>query len=131
MDIQVKWFDEAQTMVLMQFPEEWSWADFREATRQLREIYGGVSYPVYAIADFTHSVKSPALSIPELREIAISSANSSSNLKLTFIVGSGARIKFLLDIFSRLFPSAFRRYRVAKNMDKALEDIHTLKMPVS
>lgn len=127
MDIQVTWFDETQTIVSMKFPEQWSWPDFHEAVRKSQALHSSVNHPVYAIADYSQSVKTPALSVPDLRRIA-SRSTGVSNLKRTYIVGSGVRVRMLLEIFGRLFPSAFRKYQVAENVDKALEQIDALRM---
>ena len=49
MTVNVSWYDEEQTIILQEFPMNWTWEDFFEAVGRTVELEKTVSHPVYIL----------------------------------------------------------------------------------
>lgn len=60
MPIRVSWYDDAKTIIRHDFPVEWTWDEFYEATRQSVEMEKTVRHNLYLLSVNPPNAKIPA-----------------------------------------------------------------------
>jgi hypothetical protein len=123
MAIQSYWRDNTHKIIMIVYEESWTWQDIHNALIHSAELMDTISYKVNIVADMGRSKSVPRLSIPDLRRVAANPAASHPQMNLFYLADAKVHIRALVDVFSRLFPSAFKQYKLVKSVDAAVEQI--------
>ena len=59
MTVKISWYDEEKTIILQEFPVEWTWDEFYEIVRQSVEMEKSVPHTVYSIGTNPPNAKTP------------------------------------------------------------------------
>jgi hypothetical protein len=60
MTVNVAWYDDEKTIILQEFPVEWTWDEFYAAVQQSIELEKSVSHTVYVMGTNPPNAKTPS-----------------------------------------------------------------------
>lgn len=122
MTITVQWDDEARTIVRWVFDGKWTWDEYNQAMIESNERVRGVTHPVDAIMDLTHSNMLPANVLSNTH--AAHDEIQPKNIRWIYIVSHQALLKALINIFARLYERFGKGgLAMVESLDAAYTDI--------
>lgn len=121
MSIQVGWFNEEKTLIQYEFVGVWSWDDLFGAIDEAVKLLDSVTHRVDIFLNLAKSTGIPSLSVNGLQRVANAPTATHPNMGIFVMVGMNAFARVSMDIFGKLYPKAFRQYRVANNLETALQ----------
>jgi hypothetical protein len=125
MGIIVTWDDSDHHIIRMDFRNKWTWGEFQESRRQVRELLESVDYPVYFIIDFSDGFPPPP---DTLRVVYRSMTDRPRNASTSVIVSRSAFVETLFGIFSKAFPLLAERLIQARTVDEARVILANLRL---
>jgi len=127
MKINCDWFDDEQTILLVQALAPWDWNDVEQALAEQLQHIRSVTHNVYSIYDLTLSPALPnGLVIPRLKHVA---SDRLDNQRLTIYVGMGFLQQQMMDLTRNAFhlDALFANFRFVRTLDEALRVIDAHK----
>lgn len=122
MSIDIRWYDEAETILLFEFQEGWAWEDFIQAGNY--EWLASIEHPFYEIYDLRHASQLPPNIIRQGQTLLRNDAPA--NLSGVYVVGISPTLKTIMSTFQKLMPDAMTarwKLRLVRSMDDALAAI--------
>jgi len=101
MGIRVDWYNKEHTVIYWQFEGRWTWDEFAAAQKIASELLQNITYQVDIIGNLQQSAQLPTNALSAYTRFAMQSAE---NTGLIVLVGSGAFIKTLTQVFKRIMP---------------------------
>jgi hypothetical protein len=122
MSIHVSWKDEEQTILLVQFVDEWTWEDYKLAFEDARLMVKDIDHHFVQLLDMRQSkvISSGAASQHILRARR---SSFSEHVGITVIVGAETRIKVILDVFEKISGRAYPKRYLVESLDEAMSAI--------
>ncbi len=119
MGIVISWYDEEKHILLWQFVGRWTWHDFEQGRREVRNLIEGVEPPVGMIIDFEHTGLMPSDFVPHLSKLSQQTDVPPVNLINVVVIGDA----FLRALVRTLQPflAAHWRTGIAKNRQEAYD----------
>jgi hypothetical protein len=119
----LRWYDEEQTIILIDIVKTWTWEDAYAAIKQQVAMTESVAHPVHAIFHF-HNV--PA--VPRkfgLTHIAKLMKTRAPNEELAVFVGTHALLQMLINALSNVYGMGeiTAKYHFVATLDEALDII--------
>jgi hypothetical protein len=82
-----------------------------------------VNHKVVVVIDLSRSPSMPGMHMRSLQQIANARTNNHPNMTVRYLIGLRPYLKTMLDIFGRIFPRAYQKYRVANTVEDAIENM--------
>jgi hypothetical protein len=120
MTLSVRWFDADQRVILVETGEAFTLEALSAAIRDTGELVKAVDHPVCFLSDMRRCRNLPEGLLAYYPEIA--RVINHPNCRGAVLVGVQARLRFLTEIFSRVF----RRLNYADTMEEGLEMVEGL-----
>lgn len=121
MPIQINWLDASKPVIMVGYQDPWTWSEVTANLNETVAMLDTVTTPVPSIIDFRTVHTTPKLDIRELQKISKHASIKHPNSGIIILVGSRLHIRVMVDVFSRLFPTIFKKYRIVATMAQALE----------
>ncbi|RMG85186.1 MAG: hypothetical protein D6712_09930 [Chloroflexi bacterium] len=117
MPIDVRWYDDQQTILHMSENGAWTWDDFYAARQQADEMLKQVAYKAHVIIEATHG-NIPSNAMTHFR------ASRMSNHGLTVLVGPRAFSRIMYNVYLRIAGKQHEAsFRMASTIEEALDII--------
>ncbi len=124
MTIHVSWGNPDCTMIHMDFVAGWSYDEVLAAMSDMTDMLDTVQHPVVVIGDLRTSRFAPNLSVSTYKRIAETDFLSHPNLAMFCLLGTQVYVSILLETFGKLFPKAYRKFRMVETVEEALQFLH-------
>lgn len=120
MPVEVRWYDERQTLIYFRYEGRWTWEDFYAAVDASRAMLDSVDHVVDIIVDMQASAGIPSGDIiTHFRYMA--RRFEDPRVGQTVIIGMRALVRITSDIMRRLYRhDRCGTLRMAQDMDEAL-----------
>ncbi len=119
MPVHVSWANEEQTALFMTFEGRWSWAEVMAAIVERNAHIDSQSHIVHVIVDLRTSHGMPPNTLTAAR--GMEKQHRPQNAGMTVVVGSGAFLKAMFDVFVRLSRKASESYAMVNTIEEAFE----------
>jgi hypothetical protein len=125
--VQVKWGDEAKSILYYSFDRIWEWGDIVTALKEGGELATSVSHRVDVIMDMSNANIVPSGAITQLRQSY--SNKKAPNLETTIIVGANVFWEKLIDVTNRFAGSLAKTWKLefAQTPAQAYKIIESLR----
>ena len=117
MPIDVNWFNEQQTAVLMNFEGHWTWDLFYQAIDEAMMLFNTISHPAALMIDLTHSDTMPIGSISHIRN---AQGIQHPQMACVIFVGMNTFMQMIGNLSSRLSRSTKYRVHIVAKMEDAM-----------
>lgn len=124
MTIHVYWGNPESTIIHMDFVAGWSYDEVLAAMSDMADMLDTVQHPVLVIGDLRTSRFAPNLSVSTYKRIAETDFLSHPNLAMFCLLGTQIYVSMLLETFGKLFPKAYRKFRMVESVEEALQYLH-------
>lgn len=121
MAVAIGWADEAQSIILIEFMGQWTWAEFHHADEQSRAMIRSIPHTINMMVDFTESTDLPNGALTELRTMIKRMEHRATDI---IIVGSNMLIETTFQMFYKLYgkQAGFPEARFVKTRDEAFAE---------
>lgn len=109
MNIDVKWNDEAKTVVMYAFHRGWNWDDFYNATKEAAIMLDAATEKTHIIMDFRNASILPSGAVTQIQRAFRNQKHA--NAGVTVVVGANSFIQAIVDMGRKLSKES------AKNWD--------------
>jgi len=116
MPVQVSWDDAAQTIIRWEYVGKWTWNEVSSTFQQVNQMMRAVEHPVSIIHDLTQSTRMPGGALTQAYRFT---SALPENWDISVVVGSGAFVESLLDIFRKVYAKLGDHYKNAPTLDEA------------
>lgn len=123
MPIDVNWFNEQQTGVLMNFEGYWTWDLFYKAIDEAMTLFNAAPHPAALIIDLTRSEAMPIGSISQIRN---AQGIRHPQIACVIFVGMNTFMQMIGNLSSRLSRSKKYKVYIVATMDDAKPHIPML-----
>ena len=123
MATELKWLDEEQTILYVAFFDTWTWDEFVDFRRKVRNLIDSSPHPVDRIIDLTRLQTIPP---DALRQVRAAFSDVSPNLRLVVMMITNPTLLHLYHLAMRLYNNENRRISIhlAVTLDEALQLIY-------
>jgi hypothetical protein len=118
MPVNVKWMDDAKTILMYECQDEWTWEEAWDAFDIGHPMLEASPHVVDVIIDFMTSEGMPQGARGQIRELTDRAAE---NWGLCIVTGEDAMAQQIMFTLSKIFPKLGERFRMVKNREAALE----------
>jgi hypothetical protein len=115
MGVEVKWGDEAQTVLEYSFTDPWRWDDFYLCSDQARQMLADVDGTITVIIDLCKSRGLPPGAMTHFRRLGRDDPQRSR----VILVGMNSFIRTFSNILMRFYPKAAEKVRFVATLDEA------------
>jgi hypothetical protein len=115
MGVQVKWADEAQTVLEYTFSDPWGWEDYYNSIDKAQQLMDGVSGKVTSIIDLSKSKGLPPGAMTHLRRVGRENPNQGT----VILVGMNLFIRTFANVLMRFYPKAAEKARLVATLEEA------------
>ncbi|HRF95814.1 MAG TPA: hypothetical protein PLZ51_11495 [Aggregatilineales bacterium] len=122
MPVQIKWWDDTETILHYQFSDPWDWNEYDTVLRQGRALMKEKNHYVGILNDMTQTIKLPTSLLSKARGYI------STKPKNTGRVVYATDNKFLVmmfQMFAKVYPKLAENYTIAPTIEKAVAEITT------
>lgn len=116
MAVRAIWDDDSKSILTVELAGNWTWNEATKTfTEVARMIRSAAPQPVCILLDFTRSSKVPVGALFHARRFT---KELPENWEFTVMVGGGALVQSIWDVFFRLNPILGGRYRSARTLEE-------------
>ncbi len=121
MGIEVRWDNEAKTIIRYIYDGRWTWEELDGARDAAAKLEESVSDRINVIVDVQNSKLLPNGTISRARQVATTAPASHPKEGITVIVGAGAFVRSIYDVMHKVYPEIIQRRGLflAKSLDEA------------
>ncbi len=123
MVIKSSWYDDSHTIILHKISGTWTWNDLVASIHVSAEMMSTVTHKVCVMVDLSGTTSMPGMNMKSLQQIANAQTSNHPNMTVRYLIGLRPYLKTMLEIFGRIFPRAYQKYRVAKNIEDAIANM--------
>ncbi len=125
MAIEVSWGNPERTVIRMDFAADWTYDEVFVALDDIADMLDAIQHPAITVADMSSSKFAPNISLNVYRRVAESRFLNHPNLSVLCLMGVQTYVRMLVVTFSKLFPKAYRKFRMVETVEEALQYIPT------
>ena len=115
MGVQIKWVDEAKTVLEYSFDDPWGWEDYYVAIKIAQQLTEGVSHKITTIIDLSNSKGLPPGAMTHLRRVG----RENPNQGMVILVGMNLFIRTFSNMLMRFYPKAAEKARLVATREEA------------
>ena len=118
--VAVDWSDSSRTCILVTYPENWNWDDFKQAGLDAETLLAEVDTDVDIIHHVTGSIPVNTMSqIPEIARTSPSLINP--RIRYAIVVGASRYLEMAYRMFRSIYPQVTERLMMAETLDAAYQ----------
>jgi hypothetical protein len=118
MSINIKWYNEEQTILLITFSESWEVIDYITMLDESRAMSREVTHPYVSVVDFRKSKSTPARLLSTGDKM--SDMDNAHLPVVTILIGLGRLNELMLNIITRIYPRAVKDALLVHSWEEAL-----------
>ncbi|MBI1257987.1 MAG: hypothetical protein GC204_10985 [Chloroflexi bacterium] len=130
MPLSTTWYDEAKTIVRIEFQDPWNMTELSQAIQASRELMESVSYTVDAIWDGTGTKGGPSNILSHFM-MPNEDTKIPTNQGVVVVVVRGAFLQTFVSLAKRLLPQITRQMHITNSLQAAGEKIALLRQNTS
>lgn len=121
MTIDVSWGNPERTVIRMDFAGDWTYDEVLVVLDGIADMLDAIQHPAITIIDMRSVKFAPNISLSIYRRLAVSRFMNHPNLRVVCLLGVQTYVRMLAITFSKLFPEAYRKFRMVETVEEALQ----------
>ncbi|MDZ4669530.1 MAG: hypothetical protein SH821_01555 [Phototrophicales bacterium] len=117
MPVQLKWWDDTETILHYEFLDPWDWNEYDMTLRKGRALMREKSYYVGILNDMSHTTKLPTSLLSKARGYI---STKPQNTGLVVYATDNKFLVTMFQIFAKVYPKLAENYIISSTLDTAV-----------
>jgi hypothetical protein len=114
--MKVFWNNPEKTILIREYPESWTWDEFRENVETTRQMFKEVQHDIFFIIDARNIRHLPEGALSYINE---AHRNTPRHVVMRFFVTNNKYVERIASMLVRAVPQNFENFYIVNSMEKA------------
>ncbi|MFQ3648131.1 MAG: hypothetical protein SNJ54_14315 [Anaerolineae bacterium] len=121
----VSWLDDKHTVIIATLQGDVNYAEVKQQFDEIADLLDTVSHHVYVCHELTKIRRTSQVNLEHLTQTARHRVVTHPNRAFSYFIGAPRRAQIVVDLSTKIFPAAVKRFAFVHTLDEALQDIQS------